>query len=102
EYVSCITRFGADDVIGALDCVYSSWITASPSGFTDAEVAGIVQLLPPFAIVLKSRALTRIARTLVETYLGRGAGRRVLDGSIVRGAVERISTVLWMSDLREF
>jgi adenylate cyclase len=53
-------------------------------------------------MVLKSRALTRVARTLVETYVGRNAGRRVLEGSIVRGAVERISTALWMSDLREF
>jgi adenylate cyclase len=102
EYVSCITRFGADDVIGGLDCVYSSWITAASGGFTDDQVAAIRRLLPPFALALKSRALTRIARTLVETYLGRDAGRRVLDGSIVRGAVERISTALWMSDLREF
>jgi adenylate cyclase len=102
EYVSCITRFGADDVIGGLDCVYSSWITETSGGFTDAQVVAIRKLLPPFALALKSRALTRIARTLVETYLGRDAGRRVLDGSIVRGAVERISTALWMSDLREF
>jgi adenylate cyclase len=102
EYIACITRFGADDVIGGLDCVYSAWITCSAGGFSSTEVKAIEQLLPPFAITLKSRALTRIARTLVETYLGRDAGRRVLEGSIVRGAVERISTALWLSDLREF
>jgi adenylate cyclase len=102
EYLACVTRFDAGDVIGGLDCVYSAWITRTPGGFSAAEVRGIEQLLPPFAMVLKSRALTRVARTLVETYLGRDAGRRVLEGSIVRGAVERISTALWMSDLREF
>ena len=46
--------------------------------------------------------MTRIAQTLVETYLGRDAGRRVLGGRIARGAVERISTALWFSDLRDF
>ena len=102
EYVACVTRFGAADVIGGLDCVYSSWATTTPGGFTASEVTAIARLLPPFAMVLKSRGLTRVARTLVETYLGRDAGRRVLEGSIVRGAVERISTALWMSDLREF
>jgi adenylate cyclase len=53
-------------------------------------------------MVLKARVLTGIARTLVETYLGRDAGRRVLEGRIARGAVERISTALWFSDLRDF
>jgi adenylate cyclase len=102
EYLACITRFGGGEVIGGLDCVYSAWITRAPGGFSATEVQAIEQLLPPFAIVLKSRALTRVARTLVETYLGRDAGRRVLEGSIVRGAVERISTALWLTDLREF
>jgi len=102
EYIACVTRFGPDDVIGGLDCVYSSWATEQPGGFSDTQVNAIEQLLPPLAMVLKARALTRIARTLVETYLGRDAGRRVLGGRIVRGAVERISTALWMSDLREF
>jgi hypothetical protein len=64
EYVACITRFGTDDVIGGLDCVYSGWATASPGGFTSNEVKAIMQLLPPLAMVLKSRALTRVARTL--------------------------------------
>jgi hypothetical protein len=33
-------------------------------------------------MVLKSCALTRVAQTLVQTYLGRDAGQRVLDGRI--------------------
>jgi adenylate cyclase len=38
----------------------------------------------------------------VTTYLGRDAGRRVLSGRIARGVAERISAVLWYSDLRGF
>ena len=38
----------------------------------------------------------------MTTYLGRDAGRRVLSGRIARGVAERISAVLWYSDLRGF
>ena len=40
--------------------------------------------------------------TLMETYLGRDAGQRVLSGRIVRGIAERIDAVIWFSDLRGF
>ena len=40
--------------------------------------------------------------TLMQTYLGRDAGRRVLSGRIMRGVADRIDTVLWFSDLRGF
>jgi adenylate cyclase len=102
EYLACVSRFGAEGVIGGLECVYSGWVTRAAGGFTDAQAAAVEVLLPPLAMVVKSFALTRIARTLVETYLGRDAGQRVLGGRIARGAVERISTALWFSDLRDF
>ena len=54
------------------------------------------------ALAVKCVSLARIAETLVETYLGRDAGRRVLNGLIRRGVADRIAAVLWYSDLREF
>jgi len=51
---------------------------------------------------VKCVSLTPIAATLVETYLGRDAGRRVLQGRIARGVADRIGAVLWFSDLRDF
>jgi len=47
-------------------------------------------------------SLARMTRTLMETYLGRDAGQRVLSGRIVRGIAERIDAVVWFSDLRGF
>jgi adenylate cyclase len=41
-----------------------------------------------------------IARTLGRVYLGRDASEQVLRGRISRGVTERISAVLWFSDLR--
>jgi adenylate cyclase len=102
EYLACVTRFGRDGVIGELECVYSGWVTREVGGFTQAQAEAVEALLPPLSMVMKSFALTRIARTLVETYLGRDAGQLVLGGRIARGAVERISTALWFSDLRDY
>jgi adenylate cyclase len=40
--------------------------------------------------------------TLMQTYLGRDAGQRVLAGRIVRGIADRIDATIWFSDLRGF
>ena len=60
------------------------------------------RLVPILALSIKSASLARIAGTLVEVYLGRDAGQRVLSGRIQRGVAEPISAVLWFSDLRGF
>ena len=85
-----------------MDCVYSSWTTRDPDGFTDAHVAALQRLAPFLALAVKSVSLARMAGTLMQTYLGRDAGRRVLSGRIVRGVADRIDAVLWFSDLRGF
>jgi adenylate cyclase len=99
DFVALITRFGA---IGEMDCIYSYWSTDQPNGFEDAQIAALTGLMPMLALAVKCVSLARIAGTLVETYLGRDAGRRVLSGRIRRGVAERIGAVLWYSDLRGF
>ncbi len=49
-----------------------------------------------------SRSTLDVARTLLETYLGADAGRRVLTGEIDRHSVQRIQAVIWLCDLRGF
>ncbi len=102
DYAAIINRFAEDGVIGHMDCVYSSWVTDAPNGFCDADLLGLQYLMPFLALAVKTAALTRIAENLVQTYLGRDAGRRVLKGGITRGVAERIDAVLWFSDLRGF
>src|SRR6185437_12781114 len=72
------------------------------AGFSDANITALRRLVPALALALKSGTLARIAGTLVEVYLGRDAGRRVLEGRIQRGVADRIESVLWFSDLRSF
>jgi adenylate cyclase len=102
DFLVLIQRFAPAGVIGEMDSVYSSWTTDSPGGFTDEQIAGLYRLVPSLALAVKCVSLTRIAETLVETYLGRDAGKLVLSGRIGRGVAERIGAVLWYSDLHSF
>ncbi|SJZ86823.1 adenylate cyclase [Enhydrobacter aerosaccus] len=102
DYLVFIHRFARSGVIGEMDCVCSAWSTRHPGGFSDADVAALRRLVPALGLAIKNAALSQIARTLVEVYLGRDAGARVLDGRIQRGVADRIESVLWFSDLRGF
>jgi adenylate cyclase len=102
DYLACAHRFAGDGVIGAMDCIYSSWTSDAPDGFSEDQIETLCRLTAPLALAVKCASLTRIAATLVETYLGRDAGQRVLDGRIARGVADRIGAVIWFSDLRDF
>ena len=102
DYVVFVHRFGATSVIGEMDCVYSSWATSSRDGFREADLVALRRLVPLLALAIKCVSLVRIARTLVEVYLGHDAGERVLSGRISRGVAERINAVIWFSDLRGY
>ena len=102
DYVAFVHRFGATSIIGEMDCVYSSWATSSPNGFGETGLVALRRLVPLLALAVKCVSLARIARTLVEVYLGQDAGERVLSGRISRGVADRISAVIWYSDLRGY
>ena len=102
DYICAVNRFAPEGVIGEMDCVYSAWTTDHPQGFRDENVQDLRKLLPFLALSMKCATLGKLAATLVETYLGRDAGRMVLGGRIARGVADRIDTVLWFSDLRGF
>jgi len=102
DYVAIINRFAADGVIGEMDAVYSSWSTAAAGGFGDDQIAVLKRCVPYLALAIKAVSLARMTGVLMQTYLGRDAGQRVLGGRILRGVAERIDAVIWFSDLRGF
>jgi adenylate cyclase len=102
DYVAIINHFAAEHVLGEMDGVYSSWATRAPGGFSDSQIVALQRIAPSLALAIKSVSLARMTGTLMETYLGRDAGQRVLSGRIVRGIAERIDAVVWFSDLRGF
>jgi adenylate cyclase len=78
-----------------------SLATRRPGGFSDHDIAETEKLLHPFALVMENFTHRELAKTLLETYLGRNTGSRVLQGQIRRGDGESIDAVIWFSDLRE-
>ncbi len=102
DYLAFVHHVDSNGRIGEMDCVYSAWSTRHAEGFSEPNLAALRRLVPALALAIKCGALSRIAGTLVEVYLGRDTGRRVLEGSIRRGVAERIEAVLWFSDLRGY
>jgi adenylate cyclase len=69
-------------------------------GFSTAELETTYAMLPVLARALEVHAMRRTARTILDTYLGKQAGERVLHGLIKRGDGEDIHAVIWFCDLR--
>lgn len=102
DYFAMQIAFGKAYALGPVDRILSSWLTDAPDGFSDAHLAAIEQLAPSLALAAKGASTYRIANTVIETYLGRDAGRRVLSGAIERGSGETIRAALWYCDLQGF
>lgn len=102
DYIAFVHRFDKDGSIGEMDAVYSAWTTDAATGFDDASLDALRELVPSVALAIKCISLNRVAATLVDVYLGRQTGQRVLQGQMSRGVAERIHAALWYSDLRDF
>jgi adenylate cyclase len=100
HFVAFVHRFGETGTLGQMDCLYSYWLTRREQGFGEQELAALRDLVPVLGLAIKSAQQMDIARTLGRVYLGRDASEQVLSGRISRGVTERISAVLWFSDLR--
>jgi adenylate cyclase len=96
EYVVYAVPF-ADGSFKAL-----SLATRRRGGFAADELALFEAMTPALAFNLEVQALHRTARTLLDTYVGRQSGGRVLEGQIRRGSGETINAVIWLCDLRGF
>jgi adenylate cyclase len=102
DYFAMIHRFDKRTAIGEMDCLMSRWTTTRPGGFSEADLAALRRLVPVLGLAIKAASLARVAESLVEAYLGRDPGRRVLQGRMSRGVVEKINAVLWFSDMKGF
>jgi adenylate cyclase len=100
HFLGFVHRFGETGALGQMDCLYSYWTTRREEGFGEAELAALRDLVPVLGLAIKSAQQVDIVRTLGRVYLGRDASEQVLRGRISRGVTERISAVLWYSDLR--
>ena len=73
-----------------------------PGGFSDADIAAIEKLAASFSNLLETHVLRRMTANVLDVYLGKLAGRKVLKGEIHRGRGESIHAIIWSSDIRGF
>jgi adenylate cyclase len=76
--------------------------TDRPGGFRDEHIAGLKELLPILALVSEIRMKNRLARTLLETYVGTHAGELILAGATRRGSGTTVHAAIMICDLRDF
>ena len=79
-----------------------TFATRKPGGFVPADIEALRTLVPPLSRIAEIRALARTAVNLLNTYVGRNAGERIMAGQIQRGEVDALRAVIWFSDLRGF
>lgn len=102
DYLAHLIRYGRNGMPDGKTGVILSWTTSTPGGFSDDHIALLGYLVPKLAMGVQTRISQDITINLLDTYVGSVAGRQILNGEIRRGALEVISSVILLSDLRGF
>lgn len=79
-----------------------TFATDRPGGFEDSHIAALKKVLPVLALVSEIRVKNRLARTLLETYVGAHAGELILAGATRRGTGTTVRAAIMICDLRDF
>jgi len=79
-----------------------TFATDRPGGFDDAHLVALKNVLPVLALVSEIRVKNRLARTLLETYVGSHAGELILAGATRRGTSTTVRAAIMICDLRDF
>jgi len=69
-------------------------------GFSTSHLGNVYEAMPALGRLFEVHAQRRISMSLLETYLGPGTGKRVLEGQIKLGDGQLIHAVIWFCDLR--
>lgn len=79
-----------------------SIVSDRPGGFSAAELERLYQLQFAFTRLVEVHSLRETAVQLLDAYVGRAAGQRILAGDVKRGGGQTIEAVIWYCDLRGF
>jgi adenylate cyclase len=79
-----------------------SVVSDRPGGFSAVDLDRMFQLQFAFTRIVETHSLRDTAVNLLDAYVGRTAGQRILAGEVKRGDGQTIEAVLWYCDLRGF
>ncbi len=81
---------------------FITFATDRPGGFRDDDLTQLAELLPVLATVVDLRLKNRLARLLLDTYVGPHAGEAILAGATRRGSGFTVEAAIVVVDLRGF
>ncbi|MCW5737584.1 MAG: adenylate/guanylate cyclase domain-containing protein [Enhydrobacter sp.] len=79
-----------------------SVVSDRPGGFSSTDLDRMFLLQFAFTRLVEIHSLRDTAANLLDAYVGRAAGRRILAGDVKRGDGQTIEAVIWYCDLRGF
>lgn len=79
-----------------------SWVTRSPEGFSHLDLSILRRLSLRLGLAVSNILQREITLNVLDTYVGRDVGARILRGEIRRGSMREIDAVILFADLRDF
>ncbi len=79
-----------------------SVVSDQPGGFSSTDLDRMYLLQFAFTRLVEIHSLRDTATNLLDAYVGRAAGQRILAGEVKRGDGQTIEAVIWYCDLRGF
>jgi adenylate cyclase len=79
-----------------------SVVSDMPGGFSSTDLDRMFLLQFAFTRLVEIHSLRDTAVNLLDAYVGRAAGQRILGGEVKRGDGQTIEAVIWYCDLRGF
>src|SRR6476661_7178861 len=79
-----------------------SVVSDAPDGFSMSDLDRMFLLQFAFTRLVEIHSLRDTATHLLDAYVGRAAGQRILAGEVRRGEGQTIEAVIWYCDLRGF
>ena len=76
--------------------------TDAAGGLSDPDIERVTEVAAVLAPIVEVFGLRRVSLAVAEAYLGSRTGRRVLEGKITRGDIERIDAAILVSDIRDW
>ncbi|MFI5000324.1 MAG: adenylate/guanylate cyclase domain-containing protein [Reyranellales bacterium] len=79
-----------------------SVVSDKPGGFSMTDLDRMFLLQYAFTRLVEVHSLRDTAINLLDAYVGRAAGQRILAGEVKRGGGQTMEAVIWYCDLRGF
>ncbi len=76
--------------------------TREREGFSDQDIENFHTIRNYLVPIIEVQMLRHVSKSLLNTYVGKRTGEKVLAGMIKRGDADIIHAALWFSDLRSF